>query len=230
MIQLYSRPSLSLLCLSRITAYLEVKSGPRFQHENFTTGYIILLKRGEIAPQDFLNILNTSLTSRLEAHIHLWKWLFDLFFISQFCKFDMSRYGYLKIFQTVIRLRDNESRLYSCLYHKIYMHLYESQYQKTYLRTCSPSIRAVHYENKPIQIYWKIYHQKNENFQIKILIFFIFLLKNIDWRYSLEPPRRGGSNGYPQFMFLSRNKTNNVYPYKPHFYYIKVGFKGVNFI
>ena len=35
----------------------------------------------------------------------------------------------------------------------------------------------VHYENKPIQIYWKFYHQKNENFQIKILIFFIFLLK-----------------------------------------------------
>ena len=119
MIQLYSRPSLSLLCLSRITAYLEVKSGPRFQHENFTTGYIILLKRGEIAPQDFLNILNTSLTSRLEAHIHLWKWLFDLFFISQFCKFDMSRYGYIKVFQTVIGPRDNESRLYSCLYHKI---------------------------------------------------------------------------------------------------------------
>ena len=27
-------------------------------------------------------------------------------------------------------------------------------------------------------------------------------------------------------MFLSRNKKNNVYPYKPHFYYIKVGFKG----
>ena len=27
-------------------------------------------------------------------------------------------------------------------------------------------------------------------------------------------------------MLLSRNKKNNVYPYKPHFYYIKVGFKG----
>ena len=29
-------------------------------------------------------------------------------------------------------------------------------------------------------------------------------------------------------MFLSRNKKNNVYPCKPQFYYIKVGFKGVN--
>ena len=31
-------------------------------------------------------------------------------------------------------------------------------------------------------------------------------------------------------MFLSRNKQNNVYPCKPQFYYIKVGFKGVNII
>ena len=30
--------------------------------------------------------------------------------------------------------------------------------------------------------------------------------QNIDYGYSLEPPRRGGSNEYPQFMFLSRNK------------------------
>ena len=27
---------------------------------------------------------------------------------------------------------------------------------------------------------------------------------------------------YPQSMFLSRNKKNNVYPCKPQFYYIKV--------
>ena len=33
---------------------------------------------------------------------------------------------------------------------------------------------------------------------------------------------------YPQSMFLSRNKKNNVYPCKPQFYCIKVGFKGVN--
>ena len=32
-------------------------------------------------------------------------------------------------------------------------------------------------------------------------LFFLFLLKNIDCRYSLEPPRRGGSNEYPQSMF-----------------------------
>ena len=38
------------------------------------------------------------------------------------------------------------------------------------------------------------------------------------------------SNEYPQSMFLSRNKKNNVYPCKPQFYYIKVGFKGVEII
>ena len=38
---------------------------------------------------------------------------------------------------------------------------------------------------------------------------------------------RGGSNEYPQSMFLSRNTKNNVYPCKPQLYYIKVGFKGV---
>ena len=76
----------------------------------------------------------------------------------------------------------------------------------------------------------KILPPKTESAQIKILIFLIFLLKNIDCGYSLEPPRRGGSNEYPQSMFLSRNKKNNVYPCKPEFYYIKVGFKGVKII
>ena len=52
--------------------------------------------------------------------------------------------------------------------------------------------------------------------------------QNIYCGYSLDPPWRGGSNEYPQSMFLSRNKTNNVYPCKPQFYCIKVGFNGVN--
>ena len=85
----------------------------------------------------------------------------------------------------------------------------------------------IHYENTPIQIYWKFYHQKNENFQIKNSDIFHMSAQNIDCGYSLEPPRRGGSNEYPQSMFLNTNKENNVYPCKPQFYYIKVGFKGV---
>ena len=31
--------------------------------------------------------------------------------------------------------------------------------------------------------------------------FFLFLLQNIDCGYSLKPPRRGGSNVYPQSVF-----------------------------
>ena len=74
-----------------------------------------------------------------------------------------------------------------------------------------------------IEIYCKFYHQKMKNFQIKLRIIFIFLLKT-DCGYL------GGSNEYPQSMFLSRNKKNNIYPCKPQFYYIKVGLKGVKII
>ena len=87
-----------------------------------------------------------------------------------------------------------------------------------------------HYENTPIQIYWKFHFQKTENFQIKISDIFHISAQNIDCGRSLEPPQRGGSNEYPQYMFLSRNKKNNVYPCKPQFFYIKVGFKGVKII
>ena len=33
-----------------------------------------------------------------------------------------------------------------------------------------------------------------------VYLFFLFLLQNIDCGYSLEPPRQGGSNVYPQSM------------------------------
>ena len=34
-----------------------------------------------------------------------------------------------------------------------------------------------------------------------VYIIFLSFAKNIDYGYSLEPPRRGGSNEYPQSMF-----------------------------
>ena len=71
---------------------------------------------------------------------------------------------------------------------------------------------------------------KNWKFSDKNSDIFHISAQNIDCGYSLEPPGRGGSNEYPQSMFLSRNKNNNVYPCKPQFYYIKVGLKGVNII
>ena len=72
----------------------------------------------------------------------------------------------------------------------------------------------------------KILPPKNENFQIKNSDIFSISVQNIDCGYLLEPPRRGGSNEYPQSMLLSRNKKSNVYPCIPQFYYINVGFKG----
>ena len=72
----------------------------------------------------------------------------------------------------------------------------------------------------------KILPPKNELFRIKNSDIFHVSAQNIDCGYSLEPPGQGGSNEYPQSMFLSRNKKNNVYPCKPQFYYIKWGLRG----
>ena len=81
--------------------------------------------------------------------------------------------------------------------------------------------------NTPIQI---LPQKKNENSLMKnsgsfhisaqkhrlwVLVRTASTAQNIDCGYSLEPPRRGGSNEYPQSMFLSRNKKINVYPCKP---------------
>ena len=77
--------------------------------------------------------------------------------------------------------------------------------------------RLYHYENMPIQIYWNFYHKKTENFQIKNSDIFHISAQNIDCGYSLEPPRRGGSNEYPQSMFLSRNKKIMYTPVNPSF-------------
>ena len=82
-----------------------------------------------------------------------------------------------------------------------------------------------HYENMPIQIYWKFYHPK-KNFQIKKSDIFHNSAQNIDCGHSLEPPRRGGSNECPQSMFLSRNKKQICIPCKSSFTIRKVVFKG----
>ena len=87
----------------------------------------------------------------------------------------------------------------------------------------------------PIQIFWKFHHQKLKVSDKNSDFFFHITAQNIDCGYSLELPHqyllelphRGSFNEYPQSMVLSRYKKNNVYPCKPQFYCIKVGFKGV---
>ena len=49
---------------------------------------------------------------------------------------------------------------------------------------------------------WKFSDKNSDIFHISI--------QNIDSGYSLEPPRWGGSNEYPQSMFLSRNKKKSI--------------------
>ena len=71
----------------------------------------------------------------------------------------------------------------------------------------------IHYENAPIQIHWKFYNQKRKKeIQIKKIWYLHISAQNIDCGYTLEPPQWGGSNEYPQSMFLSRNKDNYLYP------------------
>ena len=63
----------------------------------------------------------------------------------------------------------------------------------------------------------KILPPKIENFQIKNPDIFHTSAQNIDCRYSLEPPRRGGSNEYPQSMFWAEIRKIMYTPVNPSF-------------
>ena len=84
------------------------------------------------------------------------------------------------------------------------------------------------YENTPIQIYWKFCNQKKERFQIKKKSWYFFYIsaQNIDCGYSLEPPRRGGSNEYPQSMFWAEIRKIMYTPVNPGFIILKWGLRG----
>ena len=72
---------------------------------------------------------------------------------------------------------------------------------------------------------------KNENIQIKNSHIFHISAQNIDCRYSLEPPRRGGHNECHNLCFRAEITKIMYTPVKfPKFYFIKVGFKGVEII
>ena len=61
-------------------------------------------------------------------------------------------------------------------------------------------------------IYRKCFGCKNEKFQWKNFDIVLIFAQNIDCGYTLEPPRRGGSNEYPQSMFWSINRYTPAYP------------------
>ena len=66
-------------------------------------------------------------------------------------------------------------------------------------------------------IYRKCFGCKNEKFHWKNFDIFLIFAQNIDCRYTLEPPRRGGYYEYPQSMFWSKNKKNRYTPANPSF-------------
>ena len=82
------------------------------------------------------------------------------------------------------------------------------------------------YENMPMQ-YTEIFKiAKNENFQQNIFDIFLILAQNIDSGYTLEPPRRGGSNEYPQSMFWSKNIKKTGIPLHAPVLLYKSGVQG----
>ena len=88
--------------------------------------------------------------------------------------------------------------------------------------TVLKSLNAIyHYKNTAIQMYWKFYPKKNENFQIKNSDIFHISAQNIDCGYSLELPHQGGSNQYPQSMFWADIRKIMYIQVNPVFYYIE---------
>ena len=66
-------------------------------------------------------------------------------------------------------------------------------------------------------IYTDFLALKIENFQLKIFDIFLIFAQNIHCGYTLQPPRRGGSNEYPQSMFWSKYKKIRYTPAYPSF-------------
>ena len=85
----------------------------------------------------------------------------------------------------------------------------------TFLDTSSCEVESL--RKQAYSIILKILPPKNEKFQIKILIFFLVCAQNIDCGYSLEPPRRGGSNEYHNLCFRAEIKKIMFYPVNPSF-------------
>ena len=78
--------------------------------------------------------------------------------------------------------------------------------------TCSITLRKHAYSN-----IWKILQPKKETFQTKKSDIFQISAQNINYGYSLEPPRRGGSNEYAQYMFFSKIRKIMYTPVNPNF-------------
>ena len=57
-----------------------------------------------------------------------------------------------------------------------------------------------------------------------VYISFLISSQNMDGEYSLQPPRRGGSNEYPQYMFWAENMENIIFFLSEIFHFLVVKF------
>ena len=102
---IYSRLSLSRTRLSRIIAYLEVKSGPCFNTEIYQQAIkycgkeekLLLRSNFSSFPQYFQYISCLG----VKLHVHSVKGGCSIICFPQFRKSDMSKYGYLEVFPRV---------------------------------------------------------------------------------------------------------------------------------
>ena len=105
-VSLYSRTSLSRTRFFRNTAYLEVKIWSLFLHETITRGNKIMWKRGEIAHKEQFLLFSTLLyiyishfRSQITYSLVKCGCSISIYCFPQFLNSDMSRYGYLEVFQ-----------------------------------------------------------------------------------------------------------------------------------
>ena len=100
------------------------------------------------------------------------------------------------------------------------------------LLTINRSYESNHYENTPMQ-YTEIFSAEKWKISLEIFSYFYFFRSKQTLRiqYTLEPPRRGGSNEYPLCMFWIKNKKVRYTPPNPSFFFfnLKVVFKGDTF-
>ena len=71
----------------------------------------------------------------------------------------------------------------------------------------------------------KIFSIRFFKIRIQFDIFLIFA-QNIDCGYTLEPPRRGGSNEYPQSSFWGKDKKKRYTPMNSNFALYQSGAQG----
>ena len=85
----------------------------------------------------------------------------------------------------------------------------------------------IHYENMPIQCSESLFQLSKLKISLEKFDIFNIYSHNIDCGYTLEPPRCGGSNEYPQSMCFGSNIRKKKYTHVNPSLLYKSGVLGV---